>query len=173
MKTVCVFYIVLLFALILPLKNEIGNVKALIVENNPFHGQSNAAIKSVESLTNDNLINIRLEHVPAEFQIGSPEFFKSTLFYKDTNEPVLHADTDIMVYKDGNELYKASNAFTQPFAHTPNGIVLSSYNFPDSGQYTITVKILGINLMPVNAKQVNFIANVTDSNDKYQKDIAK
>jgi len=176
MKTVCIFYIALLFALILPLKNEIGNVNALIVENNPFYGQSNAAIKSVESLTDDNLINIiniRLEYAPAEFQVGSPEFFKSTLFYKDTNEPVLHADTDIMVYKDGNELYKASNAYSQPFVHTPNGIVLSSYNFPDSGQYTIMVKILGINFMPVNAKQVNFIANVTDSNDKYKIDIAK
>ena len=76
----------------MPLKNEIGNVNALIVENNPFYGQSNVAIKSVESLTDDNLINIRLEYVPAEFQIGSPEFFKSTLFYKDTNEPVIHAD---------------------------------------------------------------------------------
>ena len=174
MKTVCIFYIVLLFALILPLKNEIGNVNALIVENNPFYGQSNhATIKSVESLTDDNLINIRLQYAPAEFQVGSPEFFKSTLFYKDTNEPVLHADTDIIVYKDGNELYKASNAFSQPFVHTPNGIVLSSYNFPDSGQYTITVKILGINFMPVNAKQVNFITNVTDSNDKYKIDIGK
>jgi hypothetical protein len=173
MKTVCIFYIPLLFALILPLKNEIGNVNALIVENNPLYGQSNAVIKSVESLTDDNLINIRLEYAPTEFQVGSPEFFKSTLFYEDTNEPVLYADTDITVYKDGNELYKASNAFSQPFVHTPNGIVLSSYNFPDSGQYTITVKILGINFMQVSAKQVNFIANVTDLNYKYKIDIGK
>ena len=85
----------------------------------------------------------------------------------------MQTDTDIMVYKDGNELYKASNAYSQPFVHTPNGIVLSSYNFPDSGQYTITVKILGINFMPVNVKQVNFIANVTDLNDKYKIDIGK
>ncbi len=161
-------------ALILPLKNEIGNVNALIVENNPFYGQSNhATIKSVESLTDDNLINIRLEYAPAEFQVGSPEFFNSMLFYKDTNEPVLHADIDIIVYKEGKELYKASNAFSQPFVHTPNGIVLSYYKFPDSGQYTIMVKILGINFMPVNAKQVNFIANVTDLNDKYKIDIGK
>jgi hypothetical protein len=51
--------------------------------------------------------------------------------------------------------------------HTPNGIVLSSYKFPESGQYMITVKILGINFMPVNPQQVNFTANVNDSNDKY------
>ena len=167
MKTGHVFYIIIFFALILILKNESGNVNALVVENNPFYGQSNAEIKSVESITDDNLINIKLEYAPAEFQLGSPEFFKSTLFYKDTNEPVLHADTDIIVYKDGNELYKASNEFSQPFVHTPNGIVLSSYKFPDSGQYVISVKVLGINFMPVDPKQVNFTTNVTDSNDKY------
>ena len=173
MKTGHVFFIILFFALILILKNEVGNVNALIVENNPFYGQSNAEIKSVESITEDKLINIKLEYAPAEFQDGSPEFFKSTLFYKDTNEPVLHADTDIIVYKDGNQLYKASNEFSQPFVHTPNGIVLSSYKFPDSGKYVITVKILGINFMPVNAKQVNFTANVTESNDKYTIDVGK
>ena len=167
MKTGHIFYIILFFTLILILKNGFGNVNALIVENNPFYGQSNAEIKSVESITDDNLINIKLEYAPAEFQLGSPEFFKSTLFYKDTNEPVLHADTDIIISKDGKELYKASNEFSQPLVHTPNGIVLSSYKFPDSGQYLITVKILGINFMPVNAKQVNFTANVTDSNDKH------
>jgi hypothetical protein len=31
----------------------------------------------------------------------------------------------------------------------------------------ITVKILGINFMPVNPQQVNFTVNVNDSNDKY------
>jgi hypothetical protein len=161
----------------LPLKNEIDNAKALIVENNPFHRQSNAE-KFVKSLTHANLINIRLEYVPAEFQIGLSEFFKSKLFCKDTNKQVLH-EGDIIDYKDGNELYRTSNAFTQPFVHTPNGVVLSSDNFPDSGQYTIPdsgqytieVKVLGIEYMPVNAKQVNFIGNVTDSEDNYKIDI--
>jgi hypothetical protein len=173
MKTGHVFYIILFFALIFILKNESGNVNALILENNPFYGQSNAEIKSVESITDDNLINIKLEYAPAEFQLGSPEFFKSTLFYNDTNEPVLHADTDIIVYKDGKELYKESNEFSQPFVHTPNGIVLSSYKFPGSGQYVISVKVVGVNFIPVDPKQVNFATNITESNDKYLVNIAK
>jgi hypothetical protein len=83
----------------------------------------------------------------------------------------LHADTDIAISKNGKELYKASSEFSQPFVHTPN--VLSSYKFPDSGQYIITAKILGINFIPINPKQVDFIVNVTESNDKYNIEIGK
>jgi hypothetical protein len=171
MKLVPLLHILLLLAFIMLLRNEHGNVNAIIIENNPFYGLSNAEIKSVESSTDDNLINIKLEYAPEAFQIGSPEFFKATLFYKETNQMVLHADTDIIISKDSNELSKASSEYRQPFVHTPNGIVLSSYKFPDSGQYVITVEILGINFMPVNPKQVSFTANVTDSNNKYLIDI--
>jgi len=154
-------------------KNDLANVNAIVVENNPFYGLSNEKINTVESITDDKLIKIKLEYAPETIEIGSPEFFKVTLYHVDTNEMVLHADTDIVVTKNGNELYKASNAFSQPFVHTPNGIVLSSYKFPDSGQYVISVKVLGINFMPVNPNQASFTTNVTDSNDKYLAEITK
>jgi hypothetical protein len=173
MKLGCPFQIILFVGFILLLTNGIGIVNALIVENNPFYRLSNDKIKSIESNTNDSLTKVKLEYSPIEVQNGSPEFFKATLFYGNTDKIILHADTDILISKDGNELYKASNEFSQPFVHTPNGIVLSSYKFPDSGQYIITVKILGINFMPVNPKQVNFVANVTDSNDNYLIDIGR
>jgi len=167
------FHIILLLAFILLLKNEPGNLNALIVENNPFYGLSNEKVKSVESTTDDNLINIKLEYSPQAFQTGSPEFFKATLFYKNDNQRVLHADTDIIIAKDGKELYKESNEFSQPYVHTPNGIVLSSYKFPGSGQYVISIKVVGINFMPVDPKQVNFATNITESNDKYLVNLAK
>jgi hypothetical protein len=65
------------------------------------------------------------------------------------------------------ELYKASNEFSQLFIHTPNGIVLSSYKFPDSGQYVIIVKVLGMNFMPASPMEASFTPNITDSNNKY------
>jgi hypothetical protein len=173
MKLDCLFLIILFVGFILLLTNGTDIVNALIVENNPFYGLSNDKIKSVESNTDDSLTKVKLEYAPTEVQSGSPEFFKATLFYSNTDKIVLHADTDILISKNGNELYRASNEFSQPFVHTPNGIVLSSYRFPDSGQYIITVKILGINFMPVNPKQVNFTANVTDSNNKYLIDIGR
>ena len=153
-------------------ENEIAIVNGLIVENNPFYGLSSEKIKTVESTTGDKLIKIKLEYAPQAIEIGSPEFFKVTLYHADTNEIALHADTDIVVTKNGKELCRASNEFSQPFVHTPNGIVLSSYKFPDSGQYVISVKVLGINFMPVNPK-ASFTTNVTDSNNKYFIGIAK
>jgi len=172
MKVGCLFCsIILLLIFILLPENEFVN--ALIVENNPFYGLSNQMIKAVESTTDDNLINVKLEYAPEAFKIGIPEFFKATLSYKDTNEIALHADTDIVISRDGKELFKESSGYSKPYVHTPNGIVLSSYKFPDSGQYVISVKVLGLNFMPVNPKQVNFATNVTHSNDKYLIQIGK
>lgn len=173
MKQGCSIYIFLLLIFILFAKSELGNINALIVENNPFYGLSNEKVKSMESATNDNLINIKLEYSPQAFQPGSPEFFKVTLFYENNNQSVLHADTDIIITKDDREVYKESNGFSQGYVHTPNGIVLSSYKFPSSGQYVILVKVVGINFMPVDPKQVNFAINVTESKDKYLVNISK
>jgi len=170
MKGLPLLHIILLLSFILILKIP-ANVSGLIFENNPFYGLNNDPIRSVEAITDDNLIKVKLEYAPSAIQIGSPEFFRATLYYNDKNEIVLHADTDILISKNGKELYKASSEFSQPFVHTPNGIVLSSYKFPDSGQYIIIAKILGINFMPVSPKQVDFTVNVTESDDKYDIDI--
>jgi hypothetical protein len=163
---IIVSVIFLLFIVIFS-KFEITISNALIVENNPFYGLSNDRIETVEATTADNSIKVKLEYAPKATEIGSPEFFKAALYYLGSNEPVLHADTDIVISKNGTELFKESNDFSRPFVHTPNGIILSSYKFPESGQYEISVKILGINFMPVSPQQVNFETHVTDSQDRY------
>jgi hypothetical protein len=174
MKLVWIFSSIIFSSVIIFLsENEVAFVNAVIVENNPFYGLSNVKINTIESITNDKLIRIKLEYAPQVIEVGSPEFLKVTLFHADKDEIVLHADTDIVVSKNGKELYKASNEFSQPFVHTPNGIVLSSYNFPDSGQYVITVKVLGINFMPVKPMHASFTTNVIDSNDKYLVEIVR
>ncbi len=145
MKEGCLFYTLLLLFFILFAKNELRNINALIVEDNPFYGLSNKKVKSVDSTTDDKL----------------------------NNQSVLHADTDIIITKNGKALYKESSEFSQGYVHTPNGIVLSSYKFPGPGQYVISVKVVGINFMPVEPKQVNFAANVTESKDKYLVNITK
>ena len=172
MKAFPLFHFILLLGFVLILKVPL-NASGLIFENNPFCRLSNDATRSVEFITDDNLIRVKLEYAPLASQIGSPEFFRATLFHNEKNEIVLHADTDIAISKNGKELYKASSEFSQPFVNTPNGIVLSSYKFPESGQYVITTKILGINFMPVNPIQVDFKVNVTESKDKYNIEIDK
>lgn len=174
MKLVWIFGSIIFSSIVIFLsENEVGVVNAVIIENNPFYGLSNVKINTVESVTNDKLIKIKLEYAPEIIEIGSPEFFKVTLYHADSNEIALHADTDIIVSKNGKDLYKASNEFSQPFVHTPNGIVLSSYKFPNSGQYEITVKVLGMNFMPVNPMHASFTTNVIDSNNKYLVGIVK
>jgi hypothetical protein len=173
MKEGCLFYTVLLLFFILFAKNGLGNINALIVENNPFYGLSNEKVKSVESTTNDNLINIKLEYSPEKIHPGSPEFFKVILHYKNNNQSVFHADTDVIITKNGKELYKESNEFSQPYVHTPNGIVLSSYKFPSAGHYVISIKVVGINFMPVSPKQVNFATNISEFNHNYLVNIAE
>ena len=174
MKLVWIFSSIIFSSIIIFVsENEVAVVNAFIVENNPFYGLSKAKINSVESITSDNLIRIKLEYAPDVIENGSPEFFKITLYHADNNEIALHADTDVVVSKNGKELYKASNEFSQPFVHTPNGIILSSYKFPDSGQYVITVKILGINFMPVSPVRASFTTEVIDSNNKYLVEIIK
>jgi len=128
MNALPLFHIILLFGFVLILKVPLS-ASGLVFENNPFYGLSNNPIRSVESITDDNLIRVKLEYAPSAIQIGSPEFFRATLFHNEKNEIVLHADTDIAISKNGKELYKASNECSQPFVHTPNGIVLSSYKF--------------------------------------------
>ena len=64
MKEGGLFYTLLLLFFILFAKNELGKINALIVEINPFYGLSNKKVKSVDSTTDDNLINIKLEHSP-------------------------------------------------------------------------------------------------------------
>ncbi len=174
MKLVWIFSSIIFSSIIVLLsEDEVAVVNGVVVENNPFYGLSNEKIKAVESITDDNSIKIKLEYAPEVIEIGSHEFIKVTLYHADKNEIALHADTDIVVSKNGKELYKASDEFSQPFVHTPNGIVLSSYKFPDSGQYMITVKVLGINFMPVSTMQASFTTNVTDSNNKYIIEIVK
>lgn len=133
-----------------------------MVENNPFYGMSSAKIHSVETFTNDRLINIKLEYSPNLVEPNSPEFFKVTLTYTDTNQIVKHADSDIVISKDGLELYKATDEFSRPIVHTPNGLALTSYSFKEPGQYIISVNIMGIYFNPVTPKHANFTLNVSE-----------
>lgn len=80
MKVGCLFCsIILLLIFILLPKNELENVNALIVENNPFYGLSNQKIKAVESTTDDNLINVKLEYAPEVLKLVFQNF--SRLLY--------------------------------------------------------------------------------------------
>lgn len=77
MKLGCPFCsIILLLIFILLSKDELANVNALIIENNPFYGLSNAKIKAVEFTTDDNLINVKLEYAPKHLKLVLQNFLR-------------------------------------------------------------------------------------------------
>jgi len=79
MKLVWIFSSIIFSSIIVFLsENEVSVVNAVIVENNPSYGLSKEKINTVESITNDELIRIKLEYAPEAIEIGSPEFFKVT-----------------------------------------------------------------------------------------------
>ena len=77
MKLVWIFSSIIFSSIIILLsEDEVAVVNGVIVENNPFYGLSNEKIKAVESITDDNLIKIKLEYAPELIEIGSPELSK-------------------------------------------------------------------------------------------------
>jgi hypothetical protein len=82
MKAFPLFHIILLLGFVLILRIPFS-VSGIIFENNPFYGLSNDAIRSVESMTDDNLIRVKLEYAPSAIQIDSPEFFRATLLHNE------------------------------------------------------------------------------------------
>lgn len=112
------YFIVLLIIFVLVSKIAKDYVAGAIDENNPFYGISTAQIHSTATSTDDNLINIQLDYAPNLVERNSPEFFIVTLTYYGTNQIVKHADSDIIITKDGQELYKALVEFSRHSVHT-------------------------------------------------------
>ena len=170
----CFFYWTLLLVtfILLVSKSHTPLVYAVEVQNNPFYGLSDAEIHSFEAATEDKSINVRLEHSPKIFKNDNTEFFRISLFHNENQQRALHTDCDLIISKNGKELFKASNDFSQPFIHTASGIFLSSYEFRDLGNYTITIKIMGINYLPVVTKQVNFTATIANSSNENMINVA-
>lgn len=63
MNALRLFRIIFLFGFVVILKVPLS-ASGLMFENNPFYGLSNDPIRSVESITDDNLIRVKLEDAP-------------------------------------------------------------------------------------------------------------
>ena len=76
MKLTWIFSSIILSSIIILLsENEEAVVYGVIVENNPFYGLSNEKINTVESITEDKLMKIKLEYSPKVIEFGSPRIF--------------------------------------------------------------------------------------------------
>ena len=141
------------------------NSFSLINSKSPF-SESNAKIKNVSSSTSDGKYFVNLQYGP-EVKSGEPTFFMVNMFdnNKDKQIRMRHVDCDFIIQRDGIELFKMSTKYGEPFYHSINGVMLPSFRFTESGNYTISVEIAAQLFIPIIPVFANFSAIVTPTSD--------
>ena len=141
------------------------NSFSLVNTKSPF-SESNAKIKNISSSTSDGKYFVNLQYGP-EIKSGEPTFFMVNMFdnNKDKQIRMRHVDCDFIIQRDGIELFKMSTKYGEPFYHSINGVMLPSFPFSDSGNYTISVEIGAELFIPIGPVFANFSAAVSPAAD--------
>ena len=130
---------------------------SLVIAKNPFYSMSNAKIQVVKGHTSDGKLLVELEYSPEVVKKDEVTFFRINFFDSDSNDRTRHVDCDLIVRKSGTELFKASKQYGEPLIHSPNGIYLTSFGFNETGRYTLSVEVGGLNFFPIKPLFVDFL----------------
>jgi len=141
------------------------NSFSLVNSKSPF-SESTAKIKSISSSSSDGKYFVNLQYGP-EVKSGEPTFFMVNMFdnNKDKQIRMRHVDCDFIIQRDGIDLFKMSTKYGEPFYHSINGVMLPSFPFSESGNYTISVEIAAELFIPVGPVFANFSAAVSPAAD--------
>ena len=141
------------------------NSFSLVNTKSPF-SESNAKIKNISSSTSDGKYFVNLQYGP-EIKSGEPTFFMVNMFDNNNDKQIRmrHVDCDFIIQRDGIELFKMSTKYGEPFYHSINGVMLPSFRFSESGNYTISVEIAAQLFIPIIPVFANFSAIVTPTSD--------
>lgn len=126
---------------------------------------SNAKIQGVKGHTSDGKLLVELEYSPEVVKKDELIFFKINFFDSDSNDRTRHVDCDLIVRKSGMGLFKASKQYSEPLIHSPNGILLTSFGFNETGRYTLSVEVGGLNFFPIKPLFVDFFATTSKMSD--------
>ena len=118
---------------------------------------SNAKIQGVKGHTSDGKLLVELEYSPEVVKKDELIFFKINFFDSDSNDRTRHVDCDLIVRKSGMGLFKASKQYSEPLIHSPNGILLTSFGFNETGRYTLSIEVGGLNFFPIKPLFVDFL----------------
>jgi hypothetical protein len=157
-RTAITFSIVLINLLIMPLVYQ--KSYSLVVANNPFYSMSDAKIHSVKGKTTDGKHFVVLDYSPDVVKKGELTFFRINFFNSDDKDRTRHVDCDLIISGKG-KLFKASEQYGEPLIHSPDGIMLTSFDFNQTGKYMISVEIAGLNFFPIKPLYVDFTASVS------------
>jgi hypothetical protein len=141
------------------------NSSSLVNTKSPF-SESNAKINSISSSTSDGKYFVNLQYGP-EIKSGEPTFFMVNMFdnNKDKQIRMRHVDCDFIIQRDGIELFKLSTKYGEPLFYAINGVMLASFAFNETGNYTIYIELAGQYSIPIRPVFANFSAMVTHTSD--------
>ncbi|TLX68660.1 MAG: hypothetical protein E6L03_03175 [Thaumarchaeota archaeon] len=161
-----IIYTSLLISLVLLICITTFHNSFSLINTKSSFSESTAKIKSISSSTSDGKYFINLQYGP-EVKKGEPMFFMANLFDNTGDKQIRmrHVDCDFIILKDGIELVKMSTKYGEPLFHSINGVMLPSFRFGESGNYTISVEIAAQFFIPITPVFGNFSAAVSPTAD--------
>ena len=121
--------------------------------------------KALRGHTSDGKLIVELEYSPEVVKKDELTFFRINFFDSDSNDRTRHVDCDLIVRKSGTELFKAYKQYGEPLIHSPNGILLTSFGFNETGRYTLAVEVGGLNFFPIKPLFVDFLLPLVKMSD--------
>jgi hypothetical protein len=121
------------------------------------YATSNSTV--LRSSTNASSLDVLL--VPLSNVSREEMHFRVGFLQPNTNELQRHVDFNLIVLKDGKEVFSASNQTGQPQIplHSIPGtmdIPLFTYDFQKAGEYTIKIPVFGILFNPIMPEEAEF-----------------
>jgi hypothetical protein len=162
-------YYVIVFFLQFVIVLSYSHIAYSLIANNPF-AMNNAKIKSVKSTTQDGKYLVELEYSPEQAKKGQVTFLRIDLFDNLLNNQtrLRHVDCDLIIEKNNIELFRLSSKYGESVYHSISGTFLTSYQFNETGIYKISVKLEGINFIPIVPVLTSFsVAVPTNSSENF------
>lgn len=125
-----------------PAYGIVAGVVLLMIMESPFTAVYAENLGTRELVTNVGPINVSMDAV---FEDEGTTTFTITFVNPETGMIEQHVDYDLMILKDGERIFKASESLNRPIAllHSVYGVEKHTYEFLDEGSYTVRVAVIG------------------------------
>ena len=87
--------------------------------------------------------------------------FKISFLQPNTTTLHEHQDYDVLIKQGDNQIFSAAAEINQPLIHNAEGVItipLQPFQFPQNGDYTVEVQVLGLGFppIPINPETATF-----------------
>jgi hypothetical protein len=116
----------------------------------------------MKKTTSGGSLDVVLQPLPTPVVKSTQTSFKITFDQKGSSNVQLQIDYDVIILKDGKQLFQATSLVCHPGQplHTAEGVVTIPYPFQQPGGYSVNVMVYGILFNPINPESAQFQINV-------------